>query len=161
MGQGNNKPLLIAVVSLGVLVIGLGTALAIVLVSGPEASPIARPPQNDVAAGDSSNEQKAQEPKEETALKAATLEDKKMMGIPDVSNIEILSRDESGRPTSYRLLKGKEYQDSDVDGLTDADEARFGTDKDSVDTDGDGLSDWQELGSGQDPKVKNDYDSKK
>lgn len=41
--------------------------------------------------------------------------------------------------------------DDDNDGLSDADEVRYGTDSHSVDTDGDGVSDGQEILDGTDP----------
>lgn len=44
--------------------------------------------------------------------------------------------------------------DSDRDGLTDAEEAKLGTDPHLVDTDGDGYSDKQEVDTGHDPLAK-------
>jgi hypothetical protein len=99
-------------------------------------------------------------PSKPTVNKEASADEKRMMGMPDVENIEIVSRDESGAPISYRILRDSRFPDADGDGLSDADEERFGTDKNSPDTDGDGISDWQELGSGADPKVKDDYTTK-
>ncbi len=47
-------------------------------------------------------------------------------------------------------------EDSDGDGLTNAEEAQLGTDPNIADSDGDGMSDAQEVNAGTDP-LKNDY----
>jgi len=49
-----------------------------------------------------------------------------------------------------KALKGS--QDSDKDGLTDADEMRYGTDPLKSDTDGDGFKDGDEVKAGYNPK---------
>jgi hypothetical protein len=46
-------------------------------------------------------------------------------------------------PATYKL--NDPNWDSDGDGLTDADEAKYGTDPDNPDTDGDGISDGDEV----------------
>jgi hypothetical protein len=45
------------------------------------------------------------------------------------------------------------FEDADQDGLSDAEEATFGTDPSKRDTDGDGYSDGVEIESGYDPKI--------
>ncbi len=49
---------------------------------------------------------------------------------------------------------GPDQLDSDKDGLGDADEKKFGTDKNNPDTDGDGLLDKEEIDAGRNPLVK-------
>lgn len=44
-----------------------------------------------------------------------------------------------------------QYTDTDMDGLLDADEARYGTDKYNKDTDGDGFADGEEVKNGYNP----------
>jgi len=46
---------------------------------------------------------------------------------------------------------GLDQLDSDNDGLGDADEKKFGTDKNNPDSDGDGFSDKEEIDSGRNP----------
>jgi hypothetical protein len=158
-GSANDKFKIVSLF-LGIAVLILTASLVFVLFKRPAAT------ENNVVNTDKaaqpigSSESKGESAAAEGAKVSATTEEKAGMGIPDVSNIEIVTRDENGRPLSYRILRGGQYADADNDGLTDADEAKFGTDKDSVDTDGDGISDWQELGSGRDPKVKDDYEKK-
>jgi hypothetical protein len=43
------------------------------------------------------------------------------------------------------------YADADMDGVTDCDEAKLGTDPDNADTDGDGNDDGVEVDCGSDP----------
>lgn len=54
---------------------------------------------------------------------------------------------------------GTEFPDTDDDGLTDAEEALYGTDINNPDTDGDGVSDGDEVAAGTDPTVANVVDS--
>lgn len=50
--------------------------------------------------------------------------------------------------------------DSDNDGLSDIDEAKWKTDINNTDTDGDGISDYEEVILGTDPLVFNNYNEK-
>ncbi len=63
--------------------------------------------------------------------------------------------DETARFTCLDLVgptgEAGESLDSDGDGLSDADEARYGTDPDNPDTDGDGFNDGDEVRNGYNP----------
>lgn len=56
------------------------------------------------------------------------------------------------RPTPTPTVPASARRDTDGDGLTDAEEARLGTDPKSKDTDKDGIADGQEVKMGLDPR---------
>ena len=70
-------------------------------------------------------------------------------------------RDETGKILSFEIISDPADSDTDKDGIPDSEEKKIGTNQDSVDTDGDGISDFQEVIMGTDPKVKDDFTTKK
>lgn len=63
---------------------------------------------------------------------------------------EVTIRDENVEKNN---LENKEEQDSDNDGLTDIEEAKYGTDPDNPDSDGDGYKDGDEVEHGYNPLI--------
>lgn len=67
-------------------------------------------------------------------------------GIPDAWMTKYF-----GHPTGLESDHSRAQDDADNDGLTNADEYRYGTDPTKADTDGDGYNDMAEITAGSDP----------
>lgn len=97
--------------------------------------------------------------------KTMTAQQKKEMGLPVDQDYKYRTYtpppEEKQEPYILVSQAPPEPLDTDHDGLSDADEAKAGTDPNNPDTDGDGMQDGQEVkGWHTDPKTKNPLPTK-
>jgi len=69
--------------------------------------------------------------------------------VPNNANVQFVNSARTNTNTAASVFPNP---DADRDGLSDADEAKYGTNPQNIDTDGDGFTDGQEVQGGYNPK---------